>query len=273
MLFECVAHVALWLAVALGLRRKNVKMLFLGLDNAGKTTLLCAMSHGARQPEPTPTHYPSKPALGPSGPRSARPARQARPARARPVRPARTKCADYEEFTIGKARIRAVDLGGHESARALWCDYLASTGCVAFVVDATDAARFGDAKAQLDVRPAHTQATAFLRCSVRAQAASPRDRRCSKRRSSGACRSSCLVTSTTSTQPSPMRGSATRSASRSVRRSCATGPRAHGPTGPLASSTSGFGFSGRTRPIDVFMCSATKRYGYAEGLAWVSKFL
>ena len=47
-------------------------------------------------------------------------------------------------------KVRAYDLGGRQ--RDIWSDYLVSSGCVVFVVDASDPERFPESKAELDVR-------------------------------------------------------------------------------------------------------------------------
>ena len=48
--------------------------------------------------------------------------------------------------------VRAYDLGGRKPVRSMWQDYTVGAGAVVFVVDATDPARFGEAKFQLNVR-------------------------------------------------------------------------------------------------------------------------
>ncbi len=47
-------------------------------------------------------------------------------------------------------KVRAYDLGGKQ--RDFWPDYLVSSGCVVFVVDASDPKRFPESKAELDVQ-------------------------------------------------------------------------------------------------------------------------
>ena len=98
----------------LGLKNKSGKLLLLGLDNAGKTTLLQRLKTGNF------------------------------------VQFDQTKTYHIEELTIEGIHFAAYDLGGHEMARESWHEFCVEASAIVYMVDTVDQARFALAKKELD---------------------------------------------------------------------------------------------------------------------------
>jgi len=96
-----------------GLCNKTGRLAFLGLDNAGKTSLVQLLSTGVVH-QSAPTMHPTT-----------------------------------EEVKTAGVTFMTVDLGGHRQARRVWRDYCMDVQGLVFLVDASDRARLNEARGEL----------------------------------------------------------------------------------------------------------------------------
>ena len=105
--------ISLWFLHSLGLWNKKAKILFVGLDNAGKTTLLHILKYNKIA-----CHEP-------------------------------TKHPTSEQVQISNTTFTVFDIGGHAAARRLWKNYIIDIDCVVFIIDASDLYRIDEVKNEL----------------------------------------------------------------------------------------------------------------------------
>lgn len=97
-----------------GLFKKDAKVIFVGLDNAGKTSLMSVLKYGEiRQFDPT-------------------------------------IFAFSEEIEIGSLRVNMVDLGGHDTVRKVWKNYFPNVDGIIYLVDAAKPSRFEESKVEFE---------------------------------------------------------------------------------------------------------------------------
>ena len=90
--------------------RNNFKVIILGMQNAGKTTILYRLTLGQ--------YVKTTPTIG----------------------------SNVEELTYNNVKFQAWDLGGQESTRSVWDVYYINTDAVVFVIDSQDDEYFEDSK-------------------------------------------------------------------------------------------------------------------------------
>merc|ERR1711879_222485 len=93
---------------------KKSKVLFMGLDNAGKTTLMHLLKK-ERLVQHAPTQFPTS-----------------------------------EELRVAGFFFQAFDLGGHKIARRSWSSYFTKVDGVVYLVDCSDRDRLKESKIVLD---------------------------------------------------------------------------------------------------------------------------
>ena len=104
-----------WLSLLFGFGgTKSATVATVGLDNAGKSTLLHRLAFGSMAELPP------------------------------------TETASSRTFTAGNVRFKAWDLGGHESWRKLWETFVLGAHGVMFLVDSVAADRIDEARDELD---------------------------------------------------------------------------------------------------------------------------
>lgn len=176
-----------------GLWSKKARILFLGLDNAGKTTLL----HMLRD-DKVMIHEP-------------------------------TRHAQDQEVKVGNVTFKTHDMGGHMAARRLWTDYFTAIDGIVFLVDTTDHERFPEAKQELV---------------------------------------KLLEEDALSKTPFVILGNKIDAKNAVSEMQLKQVLDLHQTTGKTVTSV-----EEGVRPIEVFMCSVVKRFGYADGFKWISNFI
>eukprot|EP00501_MAST-03F_sp_TOSAG23-6_P001461 GSMAST32.ASY1.ANO1.1519.1 assembled CDS len=98
----------------LGFFHREASVILVGLDNAGKTSLLRRLTEG------TFSKYPP------------------------------TERAYKKEYIYAGVTFRAWDIGGHEAVRHLWREFIPQSSAVIFVVDSADQTRISEVRDELE---------------------------------------------------------------------------------------------------------------------------
>lgn len=187
----------------LGLFQRRARILLVGLDASGKTTLLQVLKRDIVQAH-EPTQHPQA-----------------------------------EEVTLHNVRFHAVDLGGHAAARLLWRRYVAGMDGLVFLVDAADPKRFEEARAEL-----------------------------ARLMDSAECANApILVLGNKVDAP----GAVSRPQLRDALGLGLHLAAADAPADEKAADERAPGGNGR--PVELFMCSVVRRWGYDQAFAWLSRNL
>ena len=95
-----------------GIWKKKVSIIIIGLDNSGKTTLLCLLKHD-RIAVHEPTQHPNS-----------------------------------DQINIGNLKMKCFDMGGHMAARRLWTSYSFNMDAIIFMIDTADFTRIEEARTE-----------------------------------------------------------------------------------------------------------------------------
>eukprot|EP01100_Stratorugosa_tubuloviscum_P000991 TRINITY_DN121_c1_g2_i1.p1 TRINITY_DN121_c1_g2~~TRINITY_DN121_c1_g2_i1.p1 ORF type:complete len:192 (-),score=97.92 TRINITY_DN121_c1_g2_i1:280-855(-) len=176
-----------------GLLQKTATILLLGLDNAGKTTLLHRLADGRLSQHP-PTNKPT-----------------------------------MQELQMGGLKLQTFDLAGHDIARKIWRDYFVLAQAVVYIVDVNDHERLHESKKELND---------LLSCEELA-------------------RIPILILANKIDLPGALSEDQVRSFFE-----------LHNTTGKTTRVN-----PAEIRPVELFMCSIVRQFGYPDGLQWLAGYI